>query len=155
MLTSRVQLRLIRKSFSKLLACFPRNLSFPATKISMKINPPSDCQQKKKSCMLLKFPLKNFRRVWNLISCLSRGVWKQLESLSPEGYRKGRPKTGSLNQFQQCACIHANRWKTGVIDVLWVHQSSCQKCANAQIKFKQKNTKTIAKKWGDEMWASA
>ncbi len=53
--------------------------------------------------MLLKFPLKYFRGVQNLILRLSSGVWKQPESLSPEGYKKGRPKKGSLNQFQQPA----------------------------------------------------
>lgn len=89
------QTSLISKSFNKLLACFPRMASFPATKISIKINPPSWLSAKKK---LLKFPLKYFR---NLISCLSRGVWKQPESLSPEG----RPKTGSLNQ-----CQHTCQW---------------------------------------------
>lgn len=87
-----LQTRLIRTSFNKLLACFPRKASFPATKISIKINPSS---KKKK---VVKFSLKYFR---NLISRLSWGVWKQPESLSPEG----RPKTGSLNQCQQCASI--------------------------------------------------
>lgn len=52
----------------------------------------------KKKKKLLKFSLKYFR---NLISRLSWGVWKQPESLSPEG----RPKTGSINQCQQCASI--------------------------------------------------
>lgn len=59
-------------------------------------------QHKNKSSLLIVSKKKvvkiSFR---NLISCLSRGVWKQPESLSPEG----RPKTGSLNQ-----CQHTCQW---------------------------------------------